>query len=73
MQEIDGPASDGQLARRRRRPRLTSHRGSGRDTSSMTHFIATVLASLAAAAVFTLSIPADAATAEWELPFYAGR
>ena len=39
----------------------------------MTHFLATVLASLAAAAVFTLSIPADAATAEWELPFSAGR
>ena len=39
----------------------------------MAHFLTTVLASFAAAAVFTLSIPADAATAEWELPACAGR
>ena len=43
------------------------------DSLSMTHFLATVLASLAAAAVFTLSIPADAATAEWEIPFSVNR
>lgn len=43
------------------------------DSPSMTHFFATVLASLAAAAVFTLSIPADAATAEWEIPFSVNR
>jgi hypothetical protein len=39
----------------------------------MTTFLATVLASLAAAAIFTLAIPADAATADWELPFTAAR
>jgi hypothetical protein len=39
----------------------------------MTHFLFTVIATLAAAAVFTLSIPADAATADWELPFTAAR
>jgi len=36
---------------------------------AMTHFFATIVASLAAAAVFTLSIPADAASADWALPF----
>ena len=40
---------------------------------AMTHFFATIVAALAAAAVFTLSIPADAATADWELPFTAAR
>ena len=35
---------------------------------AMTHFFATIVAALAAAAVFTLSIPADAAAADWELP-----
>lgn len=39
----------------------------------MTTFLATVLASLAAAAIFTLAIPADAATADWELPFATAR
>lgn len=35
----------------------------------MTQFIVAVLATVAAAAVFTVSIPADAATtADWELP-----
>lgn len=35
----------------------------------MTTFFATVLAALAAAAIFTLAIPADAASADWEIPF----
>jgi len=39
----------------------------------MTHFLATVIASLAAAAIFTLSIPADAATADWEIPTTVAR
>ncbi len=39
----------------------------------MTTFFATVLAALAAAVVFTLAIPADAATADWELPFASTR
>jgi hypothetical protein len=39
----------------------------------MTHFLATVLASLAAAAVFTLLIPAEAASVEWEIPLSVGR
>jgi len=35
----------------------------------MTQFFITVMATLAAATVFTVSIPADAATAaDWELP-----
>lgn len=35
----------------------------------MTKFIITVIATLAAATVFAVSIPADAATAaDWELP-----
>jgi len=38
----------------------------------MTKFLLTVLATAAAATVFTVSIPADAATAaDWELPFTA--
>lgn len=39
----------------------------------MTTFFATVLAALAAAAIFTLAIPADAATADWEFPFATAR
>lgn len=35
----------------------------------MTHFLATVLAAFAAATIFTLSIPSEAARVEWELPF----
>jgi len=39
----------------------------------MTQFIITVMATLAAATVFAVSIPADAATAaDWELPFTSG-
>ncbi len=44
-----------------------------RHSAVMAHFLVTVVASLAAAVVFTLSIPADSAMAEWELPFSAGR
>lgn len=43
------------------------------DSYFMTHFLATVLASLAAAAVFTLLIPAEAASVEWEIPLSVGR
>ena len=51
------------------RRRLTSQGRPVPHDAFMTHFLATVLAAFAAAAVFTLSIPSEAATVEWELPF----
>lgn len=51
------------------RRRLTRPAPWATEHSYMTHFFTIVAVSLAAAAVFTLSIPADAATTDWELPF----
>jgi hypothetical protein len=34
----------------------------------MRHFLLTVLAAIAAAVVFTFTIPAEATTGDWELP-----
>lgn len=56
------------LARTRDRQWLTRRLTRAPDSYFMTHFLATVLASLAAAAVFTLLIPAEAASVEWEFP-----